>query len=287
MRLTRYDDAAAYYQRVESFLAAHEAMHCLPLGLCATMRSQPVGDGPPYLAVVERDDGAVAAVILRTPPNNVIVTLMADAEREAALALAANDLRATYGALPGAVGPTGEVAAFAARWRTLTGHAAHLATHERIYQLKRVVPVHGVPGRFRRAAPADRALLVRWLDAFHAEALPGGIALNAEAAADRMLTAEGRGGYLWDDGEPVSLAGYNGPTPHGIRVGPVYTPPERRGKGFASACVAALSQRLLDDGRRFVFLFTDLANPTANHIYQAIGYQPVGDVDEYRFTARA
>ena len=89
--------------------------------------------------------------------------------------------------------------------------------------------------------------------------------------------------YLWDDGRPVSLAGYSGPTPHGIRVGPVYTPPAQRGNGYASACVAALSQLLLDGGRAHCFLFTDLGNPTSNHIYQAIGYWPVCDVDEYRF----
>lgn len=88
---------------------------------------------------------------------------------------------------------------------------------------------------------------------------------------------------MWDDGQPVSLAGYSGPTPHGIRVGPVYTPPAQRGKGYASACVAALSRLLLDGGRAYCFLFTDMGNPTSNPIYQAIGYRPVCDVDEYRF----
>jgi predicted GNAT family acetyltransferase len=89
------------------------------------------------------------------------------------------------------------------------------------------------------------------------------------------------------DDRPVSLAGYGGPTRHGIRIGPVYTPPAERRRGYASACVAALSQQLLDRGRRFCFLFTDLANPTSNHIYQQIGYRPVSDVDEYRFGVAA
>ena len=63
----------------------------------------------------------------------------------------------------------------------------------------------------------------------------------------------------------------------------MYTPPEQRGHGYASAATAALSQLLLERGRRFCFLFTDLANPTSNHIYQTIGYQPVCDVDIYHF----
>jgi predicted GNAT family acetyltransferase len=79
------------------------------------------------------------------------------------------------------------------------------------------------------------------------------------------------------------MAGYAGPTPNGIRVGPVYTPPHLRGRGYASACVAALSQELLDTGHKFCFLFTDLLNATSNHIYQVIGYQPIVDVDMYQF----
>jgi predicted GNAT family acetyltransferase len=81
------------------------------------------------------------------------------------------------------------------------------------------------------------------------------------------------------------MAGMGGPTPTGIRIGPVYTPPDRRRRGYASALVAAASQAALDEGRRQVFLFTDLANPTSNHIYAAIGYEPVRDVDEWSLVA--
>jgi predicted GNAT family acetyltransferase len=70
----------------------------------------------------------------------------------------------------------------------------------------------------------------------------------------------------------VSVAGYGGDTPNGIRIGPVFTPPELRGRGYATSLVAQLSSRLLAEGRRFCFLYTDLANPTANAIYERIGY---------------
>jgi len=88
---------------------------------------------------------------------------------------------------------------------------------------------------------------------------------------------------VWEEGEPVSLAGFGGPTPNGIRIGPVYTPPGLRRRGYASALTAALTQQLLDGGRRFCFLFTDLANETSNSIYQRIGYRPVSDVDQWSF----
>jgi predicted GNAT family acetyltransferase len=89
--------------------------------------------------------------------------------------------------------------------------------------------------------------------------------------------------FVWRDGDLVSMAGATGATPNGIRINSVYTPDEHRRHGYASALVAALSQRQLDAGRRFCFLFTDLANPTSNSIYQRIGYQPVSVFGEYSF----
>lgn len=85
----------------------------------------------------------------------------------------------------------------------------------------------------------------------------------------------------------MSLVVTGPPTPTGTRVGPVYTPPPDRGRGFASALTAAASQDQLDAGRECCFLFTDLANPTSNTIYQAIGYEPVADVAHYRFIPQA
>ena len=79
------------------------------------------------------------------------------------------------------------------------------------------------------------------------------------------------------------MTGFSGPTPNGIRIGAVFTPPDLRRRGYASACVAAVSQSVLDAGRKFCFLYADIANPTSNHIYQEIGYQPVCDGEVLRF----
>jgi hypothetical protein len=83
------------------------------------------------------------------------------------------------------------------------------------------------------------------------------------------------------------MAGFRGATPNGIRINLVYTPPEYRRKGYATSCVAALSQTLLAEKRKNCFLFTDLSNPTSNHIYQTIGYQPVCDLNDYWFQGSA
>ena len=100
---------------------------------------------------------------------------------------------------------------------------------------------------------------------------------RAMASVDDWLAGKGRRLWLWDDNGPRSLTGVGGETPNGIRIGPVYTPPSDRGQGYASALVAAVSQAQLDAGRRFCFLYADLANPTSNKIYQAIGYRPITD----------
>ena len=82
---------------------------------------------------------------------------------------------------------------------------------------------------------------------------------------------------------PVSMAGLSRPTTHGISINDVYTAPEFREKGYASSLVAHLSQYALDHGKEFCSLYTDLANPTSNSIYQKIGYYPVADVMDVHF----
>ena len=138
----------------------------------------------------------------------------------------------------------------------------------------------------QRARPAHRALVTEWLAAFQRDVWgtdPTGP--ETAAMADRWVgDARGRALYLWEvAGRPVSMAGASGATPRGIRIGAVYTPPEGRGRGYASNLVAAVSQAQLDAGRTFCCLYTDLANPTSNHIYQEIGYEPVVDFDKVDF----
>ena len=125
-----------------------------------------------------------------------------------------------------------------------------------------------------------RPLLVRWWGEFGAEAL-GALEQDDEQngrSVDHRLTAPGNGIALWEvDGEPVCAVGYGSPTPTGVRIGPVYTPPAHRGRGYASALTAHVSTEQLAGGRSFCFLYTDLANPTSNKIYAAIGYRRVCD----------
>ncbi len=126
-------------------------------------------------------------------------------------------------------------------------------------------------------------MIQAWVAAFQTEALPDEAPPDGTKVAAQGL--EDRRFFLWEDGEPVTLVGKNRPTQHGITIGPVYTPPAHRRQGYASAATAHLSQRLLDEGYDYCTLFTDLANPTSNSIYQKIGYQPVCDFKHFTFDA--
>jgi predicted GNAT family acetyltransferase len=283
MQLTRYDAIEPFYARAEPFLLAHEAEHNLPLGICSTLLTQPdTYAQPPYLALVEQEGDVVAAAI-RTPPFNLVLSLIAGERRDEELTLLVDNLRTVDPDLPGVLGPSVVSRAFAERWQTATGQPYRPGMRQRIYRLTAVQPPVGVPGHARPATDADRPLLEAWMAAFGAETGVDGDLRDPREWAARTLTSPDRDVLLWEDVEPVSLACSSASTPNGKRIGPVYTPPEARGRGYASACTAAVSQLQLDRGRRFCFLFTDLANATSNHIYQTIGYAPVSDVEIYLF----
>jgi len=170
-------------------------------------------------------------------------------------------------------------------------HDAELETRfeQGVYALHTVIPARETRGSMRPAEHADRALVLRWVEAFSTEVLhesgPDGARL--ERSVDARLAGGDAGFALWEaNGRPVSLVGFSGPTPNGIRIGPVYTPPEHRGQGYGSALTAGVSARQLARGRRFCFLYTDLGNPTSNAIYVRIGYERVCDSRELALVPR-
>jgi uncharacterized protein len=275
----RWPSVHGFIAAAGAFLAEREAEHCLLFGIAATIADHPEVYADPRLWTVE-ERGVVVAAALRTPPHDLVLSAFDDPRWLDALAAAALEDDDVSGVL----GPAAAAHRVADAWSARHGRAAVLMTRERIFRLDRVIAPRPAPGAWREAGEGDRALLAAWWHAFVTEAVPDGIHDDPAEAADRLLRRAGRVAYLWEEGgEAVSLACAGGPTPNGIRIGPVYTPPEQRGRGFASNLVAAVSQLQFDAGRRFCFLFTDLANPTSNHVYQTIGYAPVADVDEYRF----
>ncbi|MFI6844602.1 GNAT family N-acetyltransferase [Kitasatospora sp. NBC_00085] len=233
------------------------------------------GESVPVFGWWSREPGGpVEGAFLRTPPFEPRLGVMPDA---AAAALAGELAAAGPGftEVPGVSGGESAVRAFSAAWQAAAGATASLRFKQRLYRLGELTdPPRPPAGRHRVAGPADREVLIEWYEAFAVEAtveLPNIPGTVDERIADGLL-------HLWeDDGRPVAMAG-NSPVVAGMtRVGPVYTPIEARGHGYASGVTAAASAAALARGAAEVLLYTDLANPTSNSIYQKIGYRPVED----------
>ena len=109
---------------------------------------------------------------------------------------------------------------------------------------------------------------------------------SARAAVDEGIAE--RTLWVWEapDGEVVSMVGARLPAYGVSRVGPVYTPPTHRGRGYAGAATALASAGMRELGATEVCLFTDLDNPTSNGVYRRIGYVPVLDTGNFRLVAQ-
>jgi len=287
MEIIHFASPRAFQEQVEPYLVRQEAENNLLLGILANIIGGDYPDITPYLALIKEGEETLAAAMC-TPPYPVLVSYQDPAPERAVLQALLNDLQDSLEAsFCGLSGNKAFITPLIDLWQGISGKEACLEMAMRIYKLETVQPVSGVPGKARPADQTDRDLLLDWYAGFHRDATnsepnPSHVRhiVRTYLEADPAL----RGMTIWEaGGNPVSMAGYSGPTPHGIRIGAVYTPPEQRRKGYASACTAHLSQQMLDEGVEFCFLFTDLLNPTSNHIYQQIGYRPVCDVDRYLF----
>ncbi|HEY9770362.1 MAG TPA: GNAT family N-acetyltransferase [Coleofasciculaceae cyanobacterium] len=278
MKVTRFDDPVQYYQKVEGYLIQHEATHCLPLGIGKALCGRKKSDANlPYLIVVHNNHTVVATAIL-TPPRKLILSQAIDSK---SVELIAKDLAVDLQSLPGVIAPSTEAEIFVTTWQRLTGQSGELALAMRIHQLEKVKTINKASGSLRIVIESDRHLLTDWGQAFETEALG-----DNEPKSDHQLWfhrhLENKSLFVWQDDVVVSMAAAGGATPNGIRINAVYTPPEYRGKGYATSCVTQISQLLLNK-YKYCFLFTDLANSASNHIYRKIGYSPTGNISNYSF----
>ncbi len=257
-------DPDEFQRRAGPLLRRAEVAHTLVLSAAA------VADGRRWLV---EEGGEVVAAGARAADFRLALSV--DAPPGAMRALA-KELLGSGDALPGVVGRAEEVLPFLEVFTHEGGRKALRAMAMRLFQLEVLRPPRPVSGAARLVTDADLPVAERLTRAF-TEAL-GEDATHAERMAKASVRA--RRLVLWEDPQPVACTGST-PTGRGVRVNRVYTPPEHRRRGYASACVADVSQRCLDAGSAYCCLFTDLANPTSNHIYQELGYRPVCDFEAY------
>jgi len=285
MAWTLTGDVAEYLTAAGDFLRARAAQNTVQLGATETIRvrgADAFGDEAPLFGWWAAPGGPVTAAFMHTPPFGVTLT-----PSPAAVAAALAEIFAARGRFPAWVmADTTTAPSFAAAWERQTGQRARVGRRSRLYRLGRLRPPDPAPpGRARVATAADSGLLLDWLEAFHREADGHGGLDMQRAVADRLSYS---GLTLWETADgPVSMAGVTRAVGGQARIGPVYTPPGRRGRGFGGAVTAAVSQAAKDAGVAEVLLYTDLANPTSNALYQRLGYRPVSDGVELHFRPAA
>jgi hypothetical protein len=274
VQLRSFDSAKAFLKDVERHLARNEVQHHLLLGVAHVHIADKSDVSPTTtLAAVRDDDGLVLAAIMAPPFPMVLATDRADAG--AAIDCLVQWLHARDITPRKAFVGASHAGVFSEAWRRATGTSPDVRMRQRQYALRATAPVRLQAGSLRRAEARDLDLLEQWMGAFDAEAMRE----SADPALRERIERRVAAGeiYLWDDGEPRSMAASARPTRRGIAINSVYTPPERRGRGYATSCVSRLSDLLLSQGREFCVLYTDLANPTSNAIYARIGFRPVAD----------
>jgi predicted GNAT family acetyltransferase len=268
-----FDNAEDFLSAAGPLLYEQEAINGLMLGICERLVRKPTAYKDPFFSVVEDGAGVIHLAATMTPPHNMVLADGKDSV--SAMPVLIENLIEHGVHVPGVTGPVHLTEAFSASWQSATGKTAEVTMRQRVYELREVRMPPLPPGNHRVARIEDIPTIMAWYEAFVQESMHMTGSLTPEQT-ERMVNENAL--FVWDNtGELVSIAMKTRPLAHSISVSFVYTPPEYRRRGFATALVARLSQHLLDLGYASVTLFTDLDFPTSNAIYQKIGYRPVTD----------
>ena len=279
VRLTSFDQAHDFLASAGGMLYGRETVHNLILGVSERLDKDPTAYENPFFAIVETDSGEVILAAVMTPPHNLI--LAGEEQVELGFPPLIEHLQNHNILIPGVIAPSQIADQFVHVWKHHVGQDGKVNMRMRVYELRQVDMPPLPPGGFRRATKQDIPTIASWLQAFTLEALGESEEIDLDRAENFVTSGKV---FIWErDKAIVSMAMQTRPIAHSVSVSGVYTPPKHRRQGYAGALVAHLSQHLLDEGYRFVNLFTDLDNPTSNKIYQEVGYHPVCDYRSYCF----
>ncbi|MFZ3588805.1 GNAT family N-acetyltransferase [Bacillus sp. DJP31] len=278
--LTVVNHPAALLEKAESMLLVNEAKNNLMLGLLYQAHKAETGLENYFFAYAELEDEMRMAFI-KTPNKNLIIASGGPISEEFLEDVIAELLQLNL-SIPGIVGERTLANDFATVWTKKTGKKLVVDVEQLIYQLDVVNEERIGSGVMRLAGVQDLDTISQWIYDF-AKVTPD--LLTPEVARQKAEDdVNSQTIYLWTlNNSVVSMAKEARPTNNGVVVTLVFTPEEYRGMGYASSLVASLSKHLLEEGYKFCSLYTDLANPTSNHIYREIGYYQISESIMYSF----
>lgn len=292
MELRFFDDPVEFFDHAGDALAEQPVLSTVIAGVSERIRMQREAgvawpEGVPCWFAVVLDGDDVVGTAMRTAPFGEYPAYLMPMPDEAVHLLSTTLLERDEPVL-GANGALPAVQVFCEDMAAATGRIARVGQHTRLFELGDLVEPRPAAGRLRPATQGERGLVASWY-AFMADAdeqagrEPG--ESPHESPSDDELARRIDSGrvFVWadEDDVPVNVTVATMPAYGVSRIGPVYTPRDRRGRGYASAAVYAVSRLLRESGER-PCLFTDQANPTSNKIYEAIGYRPLVDMANLR-----
>jgi uncharacterized protein len=269
IKLIKCEDLMQFKEDVTSFLEQDEVVNNLPLGVLKSAERTPL-----LMAVVRKDEEVVWAMI-QTQHDKIIFSKAASFSPEE-LRLIAEQMHQDFESIPGLIGDRKLIIELSGHLSELRDVTATVEMDQGLYKLEKVKKKIVSKGKLRELTEKEHGFVKEWVFQFCEEVNMPITMDEADAKADELI----RKGKLmgWEiEGEIVSMANTTRPTERNTNINFVYTPIKHRKKGFASDCVAALSQMMLDQGYQSTSLYTDLSNPTSNKIYQEIGYEWVAD----------
>lgn len=261
-------------------LLMDEVRHGLIYGIAEKVNSDShaYGNINPWFVILEDDDQLCAAA-LRTPPHGAILAHISGALEPVVLELV-QSIHSIDPTTSGVVGEKRLADQFAEKWCEFFDRKVKDFMAQLIYRLTELIEPKLAKGYNRKATKSDEELVISWANDFQIEAL--GENPSSHHREQYIEKIENGEIYLWEDVVPLSMAAKIRPSKHGISIGAVYTPPKYRFKGYATSCVAMLCKELLQM-YDFCVLYTDLANPVSNSIYQRIGFREYCDSAQYNF----
>ena len=281
MQLRIYKDVGAFHDVTYDLLMRDEAQNLIPLGniLIGKKGENKSGWRDPanwFMATVS-DDNIIQLVAIMTPPHNITLYTRDNKIDERAVACLINGIGGVP--IPGVMARKDMALYFAEVYCLAKGLKYETKMEQRIYELTEVNPDIQHIGTMRLADESDMYFLPYWMEALYntIDGVDSTMSVPQDMEHYHYRIVKEKMYVLEIDGKPVSMVGTHREMQTVCGVGPVYTPPYFRRKGYASSAVARASQMIMDRGFTKCVLYTDLANPTSNSIYQKIGYNPVCD----------
>ncbi len=283
MKVEFFEDINEFVDLVFPFLLKWEAENNILFMILNSLKENMhrYGDYKPYLTVVS-DNDAIKLVSIWTPPYNQLLSYTDDIKT---IDILIEELINKNVKLPGVTGFKEGTERFVNIWCEKRGLKPQLVRNTRGHKLIEVAEETLGNRDFIIGTELHQSIILQWAKEMILEA---GLMTEADQM-NRTLNQmkqdiKAQKIFLLEDNHmPVSMARKAGKTPNGSLINFVYTPPDLRRRGYATESVAKLSKLLLEEGNDYCFLFTDLANPISNSIYQKIGYRPIIDLDEYKF----